>query len=130
MGCAGQAKLADYQPKSTEEKEVLDLIIKADTTNDLSEHLACYHDNASIKIPERGEYQRTGSKQEYKEALEKGFWNDIDRDTLVGPTIMVMGDKATVKCSNHSEGITFRHTFDLIKENEKWFIVKHNWEWR
>ncbi|CAB1080487.1 hypothetical protein D1AOALGA4SA_8168 [Olavius algarvensis Delta 1 endosymbiont] len=39
------------------------------------------------------------------------------------------GDKATVSCSSKAEGLRKRHTFNLIKENEKWSIIKYDFEW-
>ena len=52
VGCA-QTRMADYQPKSAEEKEVLDFMAElneAFQARDLVKVMACYHDDAKIRI--------------------------------------------------------------------------------
>jgi hypothetical protein len=52
FGCTAQTKLADYQPKSAEEKEVLNFMKECEAAyqdKNLTKYLAFFHDNATIR---------------------------------------------------------------------------------
>ena len=131
FGCAAQTKLADYQPKSAEEKEVLDNVVtfdKAIQNRNSAELMACIHDNATIRVPLAELVGPLVSKRQFEEYLEDGGWGEFT-GILVNPTITTRGDKATLKCSSQGTGVRVKHTFNLIKENEKWYVIKYDFIW-
>lgn len=130
FGCA-QIKMADYQPKSAGEKEVLGNLIaydKALKNRNLEEAMACIHDNATIKLPSADRRAPVVSKRQFGEYLEAGNWAETSV-ILVNPSITTRGDKATLKCSSAATNVIVKHTFNLIKENEKWSIMKIDYTW-
>jgi len=49
---------------------------------------------------------------------------------LLNPKINMMGDRATLNFHRRDEGYFIYTYFDLVKENEKWSIIKLDWTWR
>ena len=132
FGCAAQTNLSDYQPKSAEEKEVVDVLVKTEKAiqnRNLGEFMACFHDNATIQLPKYGYEKQFVSKRQYEEFLESGMWAEYSAGVLANPTITMSGDKATLICFSPGENVLIRHTFNLIKENEKWSIIKYRYTW-
>ena len=132
IGCA-QTKLADYQPKSTDEEEVLNVILEEENAlknKDLAKLMHCYHDNATISLPTVGRNPTVVSKQEFEEYLKDGGWASYHfDDPFLNPKITISGNEATLKCSSQPSSITVRHTYNLIKENEKWYITNYDYRW-
>lgn len=100
-GCSAKTKLADYQPKSEEESEALNFIKECDIAyqNDkYANWLACFHDNATIRIYEPGNMFGGSivSKQQYKGYLEGGISMRMPLD-YDDPKITTTGEKATLK---------------------------------
>jgi hypothetical protein len=132
FGCAG---LTDSQLKSTEAKEVTDFMnecIEAYNNKNLTKWLACFQDNSTIKFAQSGSGFIGGSfvsKQNYEKKLDDGFYETNINDFRNFKLTTIMGDRATVKCNNYSGNHTVRSTFDLVKENEKWYIIKWDWVW-
>lgn len=134
FGCTSQFNLADYQPKSAEEKEVLDFMIEFDRAyydRNLTETMACFHDSATIIGPwgESGRRAKTIlTKQQYEDRLRDGAWGS---GRLKNPKINIMGDRATANFRFRNEtGYTIFLYFDLVQENEEWSITKYEWTWR
>ena len=131
FGCA-QTKLADYQAKSSDEKEELDVIVEEDKAfenRDLARLMACYHDNATIALPSIDRNPPVVSKRQFEEYLEGGRWGEHSSGTFLNPKITIRGDEATVKCSSQATNVIVRHTYNLIKEDEKWYIIKYDYTW-
>jgi hypothetical protein len=133
FGCA-QTKLADYQPNSAEEKEVIDFILECDEAyqnRDITKWLACHHDNAKIKISVPGNMSGGPivSKSQYKEYCEAGKDKDMSRSGMLNPKITMTDDRATIEFQ-HQEEFLIMETWDLVKENEKWSIIRSDWTWQ
>ena len=54
---------------------------------------------------------------------------DIMKEVM-NPEITIAGDKATVKGGTSSGSYHNRFVWDLVKDNEKWCIIKDDWWWR
>ena len=138
FGCAAQTKLADYQPKTADEKAVLDCmkeVNEAMATDDVSKTMALYHDNAQIKIPKgTSKAPAMVSKQQFKTYLEEGGFkemrlNIMEEVKVREPVIVVTGDRATIKGTSPATNVTIRHQWDLVKEEDEWLIIKADWWW-
>ncbi|UCD32089.1 MAG: nuclear transport factor 2 family protein [Desulfobacterales bacterium] len=130
IGCAAQTKLADYQPKSAEEKQVLETMVRfqeSQKERDLAEYMACFHNNATIKYNQDGIEKPILSKQQFEDRLKAGYWGDMETD-MVNPKITIVGNDATVRCYHYVEGYGISHSINLIKESEKWSIIKWGWK--
>jgi len=66
-------------------------------------------------------------KRQYEDRLRDGEWGE---GTLLNPKINMMGDRATLNFHRRDEGYFIYTYFDLVKENEKWSIIKLDWTWR
>ena len=131
FGCA-QTKVIEYQAKSAEEKEVVDVLVKTEKAiqnRNLGEFMASFHDNATIQLPSDGYERQFVSKRQYEEFLESGWWDEYSAGVLANPKITMSGDKATLICFSPGDNVLLRHTFNLIKENEKWSIIKYRYTW-
>ena len=138
FGCAAQTKLADYQPKSAEEKAVLDCMINANeaiAAEDIAKTLALYHDTARIRIVKGvSREQAMVSKQQFQAYLEEGGFkamslNIMEEVKVREPVIVITGDRATIKGTSPATNVTIRHKWDLVKEEDKWLIIKADWWW-
>ena len=136
VGCA-QTRMADYQPKSAEEKEVFDFMAElneAFQARDLTKVMACYHDDAKIRIVNPTSVSHpVVSKQYFEKWLEGGGFKVMSMDIMkevMNPEITIVGDKATVKGGTSSGHFHNRFVWDLVKDNEKWCIIKDDWWWR
>ncbi len=130
FGCAAQTKLANYQPKSEEEKKVLETMVRfqeSQKERDLTEYMACFHDNATIKYNVDTYEKPILSKQQFEDRLKAGYWGDMDTD-MVNPKITITGNDATVRCNHYVEGWGISHSINLVKESEKWSIIQWRWE--
>ena len=132
FGCTAQTNLSDYQPKSAEEKEVLDFMLKWEDNQkerNLTKYMACFHDNATIKYNSDSKLKPIISKQQFEDRLKSGHWAEMDTNNMITPTITIVRNRATVRCKHYAESYIIVHNIDLIKEGEKWSIIKWNWEW-
>jgi hypothetical protein len=129
FGCAANTKLADYQPKSTEETEILNFIIECDKAyqnENFTKWLACFHDDAKIRIWQTDLVTiKVVSKAEYKEYLEAMGTTDMESE-IINPKITITGDRATIKYMDGASGY-IRGTFDLMRESESWSITRWYW---
>jgi hypothetical protein len=138
FGCAAQTKLADYQPKTADEEAVLDCMIKVNeamAAEDVSKTLALHHDNAKIRISKGvSREQPLVSKQEFETYLREGGFKEMQLDIMKevkvrDPVIVITGDSATIKGTSPATNVTIRHKWDLVKEKDKWLIIKADWWW-
>ena len=133
FGCAG---LTDSQLKSAEAKEVTDFMnecVEAFNDKNLTKWLACFQDNSTIRISQYSSGAIRGtvvSKQRYEKELEDDSFYAINFvDYLNFKLTTIMGDKATVICKHYVSSVTVKTTFDLVKENEKWYISRMDYIW-
>ena len=138
FGCAAQSKLADYQPKSAEEQAVVDCMKKANeawAAKDIEKTLAHYHENAQIRIVIGADRnQPLVSKQQFKTYLkEDGFekmpLNIMEEVKVREPVITIIEDRATIAGTSPATNVTIIHKWDLVKEKDKWLIIKEDWWW-
>lgn len=129
VGCTAQTQLANYQPKSAEEKEIVTFFAECDEAyqeRNFPKHLECFHDDAKIKIVSAGaDYQHSVvSKLHYKNYLESGRDRDMLRSGIVNPEIAIAGDSAKIKFQHREGNASIHETLDLKKEiiNGKLYI--------
>ncbi len=134
IGCATIPKLKDYQPKSPEEKEVLDFMVEcheAYKEGNRTKFIACFNDNAKIKIHYSGPDGPIVSKRQAE--AEYSHIKFVDSDKLLNPKFSIMQDRAIMtghyfgKSRSAGVNYTLKLTVDIVKENEKWSIMK--WDW-
>ena len=129
LGCA-QTKLTDYQARSVDEKNIIDVVLeeqKALDNNDLVKLMACYHDDATIMLHFVGRYSPKVSKRQWEEYLKDDGWGAYGKKILFISSITIRGDRATLKCSSQAPATMNRHTYNLIKEDEQWYIISYDW---
>jgi hypothetical protein len=91
-----------------------------------SEWLACFDDNAEIRIWQTDLVTiKVVSKPEYKAYLEAMGTTDM-KSEILNPKITITGDKAVLKYKDGETGY-IRGTFNLIKEKEGWSITRWYW---
>jgi ketosteroid isomerase-like protein len=118
-GCAGT--LAGYQPQSSEQAAVKDVLTAWQTTwnnQDVEGNLALYDDEASIMY---GSERKLASKQEYVEILPERM-KAHPTMKLPEPEIDVQGDKATARFGTDSIPFHNELVFKLTKEAGQWLI--------
>jgi hypothetical protein len=122
-GCAG-VPLKNYQHRSTDEEEIINVIMKHERAwneHDISGFMATYHSSALI------EYGCTGplvSKSESTDQLQR-MMNKYPTVKLINPKLDVSENEAVVKVTSTELGDE-SHLFrlEMLKENEHWFITK------
>ena len=134
LGCALETKLADYQPKSAEEAEVVQFVTECDSfyqNKDWPKVFDCLHDDAKIRIDivGAGFSRAMVSKPELIKYVEGGKGDIPERSGILNPKISMAGDRATIKFSHHEDSFIIIETWDLVKENEKWKITRSDWDW-
>lgn len=123
-GCVSTLK--DYKPKSSEEEAIkmtLATFESAWNKQDQQGVLTLFHENAQIMT---GREKSIVSKKEYVSILPKRMPN-FSPAKLYEPTISVAGDKASVKLRLDMGQYQNQFTFYMIRENNKWFIMR--WEY-
>ena len=135
LGCAAETKLADYQPKSAEEAEVVQFVTECDSfyqNKDFPKLFDCFHDDAKIRIYIDGAYRSHPmvTKPEFIKYIEGGKSDTMERSGILNPKISMTGDRATIKFSHREDGYIIIETWDLVKKNENWKITRSYWDWR
>jgi hypothetical protein len=116
-GCAATT-IQSYQPKSPEEMQIKELILKWESTwnnHDVPGNLALWNDKAQIMY---GSNRQIVSKKEYTSILP-------ERMRAI-PSLIVKIDAIKVS-GNTAEASSSLATFYLIKENDRWSIM--NWKY-
>jgi hypothetical protein len=135
IGCATTPKLKDYQPKSSEEKEVLDFMVEcfeAHKEGNRTKFIACFNDNAKINFDPPGTDELIVSKRQAEAEYSKIIYKNLANSSY--PKVSIMQDRAIFIGTTYRKGrsapvsVMVVHTFDLVKENEKWSIIK--WDFR
>ena len=121
--CAG-IPLKDYQPGSTDEEEIVEVIMKHESAwneQDISGFMATYHNSALIEIGCTGPLV---SKSESTDILQR-MMNEYPTVKLINLNLNVSGNEAVVKVTSTELGDE-SHIFrlEMLKENEHWFITK------
>ena len=130
-GCA-TTKLSDYKAKSNEESALLSYFVECDAAyqrQDYTKWLACFHDDAKIRIFQTDAVTRMDVlKPAYKNYLAAGRASDMQLE-VINPVINIDGDKASLKYVN---GIVrqMRGRFDFVKDKESWQITRMDWTYR
>jgi hypothetical protein len=116
--------LKDYQPKSANEEEIIDVIMKHENAwneKDISGFMATYHNSALIEIGCSGPLV---SKSEFYNEIE-GIMSDYPTVKFINPKLNVSEKNAVVTVTSTRLG-NESHLFrlDMLKENDRWFIAK------
>ena len=120
IGCV--ATLKDYKPKSSVEEAIKIVLVAYE--NAWNKHnevgvLAFFHDSAQVMY---GRDRKIASKKEYVGILpERMAANPTIK--LSAPKIDVREDKAVVKVNMSTRGHQMQVTFNMVQENNKWFIM-------
>ena len=130
-GCAA-TKLSDYEAKSPEESELLSFFVECDAayqSEDYTKWLACFHDNAKIRVYQTDAGTRKDiSKPEYKVYLADGRAAEMPYE-LVNPVIDIEEEKASLKYRNALLP-QLRLRFDFVKDRDSWQITRWDWTYR
>jgi len=122
IGCV--ATLKDYKPKSSVEEAIKIVLVAYE--NAWNKHnevgvLAFFHDRAKIMYGSPRS-PKIASKKEYVDILpERIAANPTIK--LSAPKIDVREDKAVVKVNMSTRGHQTQITFNMVRENNKWFIM-------
>lgn len=138
--------IEDYLPKNQEEKDIVALLVQYQEARKhfhLEQYLGCLH--------EQGIYHHASRVMLSKKALAArlpGFWAELQKGNrlffpmcrenlsgnyfvgfrLVNPTIYIDRNTATVTAIYVNTGWRIRHYISLIKENNRWWINRLDWE--
>jgi hypothetical protein len=124
FGCASTLK--DYKPKSSEEEAIKIILVAYESAwnkHDQQGVLTLLHENAQVMT---GREKSIVSKKEYAVILPRRM-TDFPTTKLYEPTISIAGDKASVKLLVDMGNFQNQFVFHMIRENNKWFIMK--WEY-
>jgi len=80
--------------------------------------LALWHDDALLT---HGAYEKD-PKDVYR-GKAKGLMEGFPNTKIYNEKITINGDKATVKANQDIAGFKYNITWDMVKENGKWFIM-------
>ena len=146
MAACTNTPLKDYVPKSTEEAQIVTLLIRYQEARihfHVDRYLGCLH--------ERGVYHHASRVMVTKQELTKllpVFWDQLQQGNrsffpmcrenlsgnyfvhfhLVNPRITVNQDTAEVVVTYVNTGWRLRHYISLVKEHNRWWINRLDWE--
>ena len=124
FGCSSTLK--DYKPKSSDEEAIKMTLVAFESLwnkHDALGVLNLLHENAQLMT---GMDRSIVSKKEYAVILP-GRIKELSPTKIYELTISVTGDKASVKFRSATGQFQNQFTFHMIRENNKWFIMK--WEY-
>jgi hypothetical protein len=128
LSCA-TTRLEDFKPKSTQEKEVLEVfteMIEARKNQDFDEYMEFFNDNAKIfKRLHPG--SNSGSfipKQQYAESPGEEFGIQLN-PTYV--RIKTGEDLAILDCWNQYRAVKSHLKLDMEKEEGEWRVIKYDY---
>lgn len=127
IGCA-TTTLVDYKAKTTDEEEIKTTLLnysEALRDVDAEKALSFYHEDARIM------YDRLKvvvSKQQFSEILPTMIGKFLPA-TMGTPKMNVKGDEAIVKVPLDIDVVVLQMTYNLVRENGKWYIMSNNYFW-
>ena len=131
-GCA-MTKLADYQPKTPEEKDVYEFFMECNIayhTENITKWMACFHDNAKVKIHKDDlAGQHWVGKQEYQYYLEEEGGSELMKLDILKPKFTLMENEATMTCFQKNLGgyANMPTKFKMVKKSDRWYINELEW---
>jgi hypothetical protein len=126
LSCGQNEPLANYEPKSSEEKVLKSVLLdfeKAVNNKDFKQIENLFHERASIMI---GRDRQIFSKEEYIKILPKRLADDPYM-ALGTPKMKISGDKAEIKIFMTRRENNFLIIFNMKQENDKWHIL--SWDY-
>lgn len=121
--CVG-APLKDYQYKTTDEKEIVEVIMtheRAWNEQDIPVFMSTFHNSALIELG------CGGPLVPVSESVDsiKRIMAEYPTVKLINPRLDVSGKNAVVKVTSTELGYEF-HLFrlEMLKENDRWLITK------
>ena len=128
-------KLAHYQAKTPEEREVRDFLIQCDHAlqyKKMDAYGNCFHENALIQVfgADPGEVTLVG-KETFTELFLDRNMGPTSGQHIVNPIISVQKNYAQMqyleKEGGHPEDVTV--SFEMIKENNRWYVIRYRWHY-
>ena len=126
FGCASTPTLEDYEPGSSEEEGIKMTLVALESAwnkQDQQGVLSLFHENAQLMTERQ---KSIVSKKEFAVSLPKRML-DFSPTKLYEPTISVLGHNASVRLLVDMGQYQNEFTFQMIRENNKWFIM--GWEY-
>lgn len=120
--------VSDYEPKNQAEKEIKALLIDyldCRNNHDFDRLCALFHDDAKVKLGRRPYVTKSQLRETWSEDFES--WPTVE---ITNPEIKVAENKASVKVDIDAAGIKLDGAYDLVKENDRWLILKFTAEGR
>jgi hypothetical protein len=122
-------KLEDYQPSSTQEKEILEVfneMVKARANQDFEAYMTFFHDNAKIfkRLHPGSNNGSFLSKQQYAQSPGEEFGI---QPMLTDIQITFGEDIAILKCWNQYRDVRSHWTLDMEKDHGAWRVIKYDY---
>lgn len=126
-------KLANYQPKTSEEREVLDFLVQCDDALQYKKMVTygnCFHENALIQVFGADEREvMLISKETFTELFLDRNKGPTSGQNIINPTISVRENYAEMHYleaeGGHSADVMV--SFKMIKEDKRWYIISYRW---
>jgi len=120
--------LSEYEPKNQAEQEIKALLIEyLDCRNkhDLDGLLAPFCGDAKVMQGTYGNRRYVTKKQARKTWPE--LFESFPRMKITNPKMEITENKAVVKFKFTANGVTHKGTQHLVKENDRWLIIKNTY---
>jgi hypothetical protein len=123
---AQSVKLKNYKANNPDEAAIIELLqdyLDGWKKADKQKILSCFHENSQYMNNNRKYFTK-------KEMIETNIsdWTGSKWYDFYDPKIKIEGDKAIVDLNESLSGGVFQATLQLLRENKKWLIVKHEWK--
>jgi hypothetical protein len=127
LSFAGWTPLKDYKAKNEDEAAILDVLkglSEGWKKKDKQQILSFFHENAqfvnmSLKPISKDQMIQTEVKDWGIARVWYGYY-DVK--------IKIDGDKATVNALQMTSAGDFPVNFQMLRENQKWLVLKHEWK--
>jgi hypothetical protein len=138
--------LEQYEPQSDEEAHILAVLVRYQQARqefNLQGYLSCLHahgryhhasrvmvskKNLSILLPDFWDELRTGQRFFYPMCRENLSGNYFVGFHLSNPRIIITRNTAKVVVTYAKAGWRLKHYISLIKDNQRWWINRLDWE--
>lgn len=124
---AQSVKLKNYKAKNPDEVAIIELLqdyLDGWKKEDKQKILSCFHENSQYMAHRSGKYF---TKKEMIET-KVSDWTDVKWYDFYDPKIKIEGDKAVVDINESLNCGVFQATLQLLRENQKWLVLKHEWK--
>ncbi|UCD32171.1 MAG: hypothetical protein JSV38_15680 [Desulfobacterales bacterium] len=129
FACATQTGLKEYQPKSNTEREIIQVVIKAEDAweaADSDEFIAqfCSNGQFMVAVPGgRGKKEKVSMDE--LSAQFNSYISVMGDSEFVNPECSISSDEAKVIGRDMNYGI--KYELEMKKENGRWCIADYSW---